>query len=81
MGIQIIKVKAVAKVTHDVLRIETEKPANYKFEPGQATELAINKPDWVQKRDPSRLPLSPTKTISNLPLKHTLNTRGLPTNC
>lgn len=52
MGIQIIKVKEVAKVTHDVLRIETEKPANYKFEPGQATELAINKPDWVQKKRP-----------------------------
>lgn len=52
MGIQIIKVKAVTKATHDVLRIETEKPPNYQFEPGQATELAINKPEWVQKKRP-----------------------------
>ncbi|HCY01141.1 MAG TPA: flavodoxin reductase [Bacteroidales bacterium] len=52
MGIQIIKIKAITKATHDVLRIETEKPPNYQFEPGQATELAINKPEWVQKKRP-----------------------------
>ncbi len=52
MGIQIIKIKSVAKATHDVLRIETEKPLNYQFEPGQATELAINKPEWQNEKRP-----------------------------
>jgi ferredoxin-NADP reductase len=52
MGIQIIKVKSVAKATHDVLRIETEKPTNYQFEPGQATELAINIPEWQNEKRP-----------------------------
>ena len=52
MGIQIIKVKSVAKATHDVLKITTEKPPNYQFEPGQATELAINKPEWLHEKRP-----------------------------
>ncbi|MDD2279144.1 MAG: FAD-binding oxidoreductase [Bacteroidales bacterium] len=52
MGIQIIKVKSVAKATHDVLRIITEKPPHYQYEPGQATELAINKPEWQNEKRP-----------------------------
>lgn len=52
MGIQIIKVKIVTKVTRDVLRIVTEKPPHYHFDPGQATELAINKPEWQYEKRP-----------------------------
>ncbi|MDD4748259.1 MAG: FAD-binding oxidoreductase [Salinivirgaceae bacterium] len=52
MGIQIIKVKSVTNSTHDVLRIVTEKPPHYQFEPGQATELAINKPKWEHEKRP-----------------------------
>lgn len=39
-----VKVLAVEYVTHDVVKILTEKPAGYAFTPGQATEVAINKP-------------------------------------
>ena len=42
----IVKVKSVESVTHDVLQIRTEKPEHFNFEPGQATEVAINKKDW-----------------------------------
>ena len=52
MEYQIIKVKTVAMITHDVIKIVTEKPPNYQFEPGQATELAINKPAWEQEYRP-----------------------------
>ncbi len=48
----IVKVKAVTHVTHDVLRIVTEKPANYRYRPGQATEMGINKAGWQDKRNP-----------------------------
>ncbi|MBV2246719.1 MAG: hypothetical protein KUL83_06120 [Lentimicrobium sp.] len=42
----ILKVKSVENATHDVLRITIEKPKQFHFEPGQATEIAINKKDW-----------------------------------
>ena len=48
----IVPIKLIEKVTHDVRRIELEKPANYTFTPGQATEVAINKENWKEERRP-----------------------------
>lgn len=48
----LVKVKSVDKLTHDVLRIITEKPKAYNFKPGQATELSINKEGWKTERRP-----------------------------
>ena len=59
MGQHIIKVKLVGHVTHDVLRIKTEKPSNYNFEPGQATRVSINREGWEKKKRPF--------TFTNLP--------------
>jgi cytochrome-b5 reductase len=39
-------------VTHDVKRFIIEKPHQYQFIPGQATELAINRPKWKNKPRP-----------------------------
>lgn len=47
-----VKVKSVDKATHDVLRIQTERPEQYDFNPGQATELAINKEGWKNELRP-----------------------------
>ncbi len=47
-----VKVKEIEHVTHDTLRVVTEKPENYNFEPGQATEMAINKNGWQKERRP-----------------------------
>lgn len=52
MDAHILKVKAIAHITHDVLSIETEKPLNYSFNSGQATELSINKPEWKEEKRP-----------------------------
>lgn len=41
-----ITIKTIEKLTHNVLRVETEKPANYNFKSGQATSVAINKEGW-----------------------------------
>jgi len=41
-----VKIKLIGHITHDVLRIVTEKPSGYDFTPGQATEISINKIDW-----------------------------------
>ncbi len=47
-----VKILSIDHVTHDTLRIVTEKPQNYTFEPGQATDIAINKAGWLDKRRP-----------------------------
>ncbi len=52
MGTYTVRVKSIEKATHDVLRIVTEKPSQYQFEPGQATDVAINKQDWKNKKRP-----------------------------
>ncbi len=36
----------IAGVTHNVKRFRIEKPEGYSFEPGQATEIAIDKDGW-----------------------------------
>jgi ferredoxin-NADP reductase len=47
-----LKIKSVEKATHDVLRITTEKPQDYTFEPGQATDVTINKDGWQKEKRP-----------------------------
>lgn len=48
----IVKIQSIDKVTHDVLKIVTEKPENYAFNPGQATDISINKNGWEDKKNP-----------------------------
>lgn len=47
-----LKIDLIEKITRDVLRIRTNKPINYDFNPGQATEVAINKAGWEDKKRP-----------------------------
>lgn len=48
----IVGIKSVDNVTHNVLKIVTEKPLYYHFWPGQATDVSINKPGWKYKKNP-----------------------------
>ncbi|MBL7697958.1 MAG: flavodoxin reductase [Chitinophagaceae bacterium] len=59
MESHIVKLLDIKPVTHDVLGLKVEKPANYSFNPGQATEVAINDGDWKNERRPF--------TFTNLP--------------
>jgi ferredoxin-NADP reductase len=52
MESHVVKIKLIDKVTHDVLRIVLQKPENYSFIPGQATEVAINKENWKEEKRP-----------------------------
>jgi len=47
-----VKIMSIVKVTHDVLKIVTEKPPGYSFTPGQATEVSINKSGWQGEKRP-----------------------------
>lgn len=46
---QNVKIMSIGHLTHDVLRVVVEKPAGLDFRPGQAADLAINKPGWEQE--------------------------------
>jgi len=48
----LVKIRSIKHVTHDVLQIVTEKPGQYNYTPGQATEVAINKDGWKDKKRP-----------------------------
>jgi len=43
---KIIKVISIANLTHDVIKIQAEKPKGLTFKVGQAADVAINKPGW-----------------------------------
>lgn len=52
MGEYVVKILHAEYITHDVKRFVVEKPAGYTFEPGQATEVSINKPGFIDKKRP-----------------------------
>ena len=47
-----VKITDVLSLTHNVQQITTEKPKNYSFKPGQATEVAINKKGLEEEKRP-----------------------------
>lgn len=48
----VVQILNIEKVTHDVKRYTIQKPEGYRFIPGQATEVAINLPDYINERRP-----------------------------
>lgn len=52
MDKQTVKIASIDKITHDVLRIVTEKPNGFKFTPGQTAEISINKKVWANEIRP-----------------------------
>lgn len=46
------KIIEIQRLTHDVRQYKVEKPDGYKFEPGQATEIAINQEKWKNELRP-----------------------------
>jgi len=52
MNSHIVKIISIKYITHDVLKIVTERPQHYNFTPGQATEISINKKGWENHKNP-----------------------------
>src|SRR5882757_681492 len=48
----IVKILSIRDVTHDVRSYRIAKPDKYRFEPGQATDVSINKEKWKEERRP-----------------------------
>lgn len=52
MAEHIVKILSIEQVTHDVKRFKVEKPTEYSFIPGQATDVTINTPELKNKKRP-----------------------------
>ncbi|RYF98435.1 MAG: flavodoxin reductase [Chitinophagaceae bacterium] len=48
----IVQIIAAEYITHNVRRFKLSRPAGYTFQPGQATEISINKEGWTNERRP-----------------------------
>lgn len=48
----IVRILEIKQVTHDVKQFRLEKPKGYHFNPGQATDMSINKPEWKDNKHP-----------------------------
>ena len=48
----VVKILNIDQVTHDVKRFRFEKPKNYIFKPGQATDVSINTPVLKNEKRP-----------------------------
>lgn len=44
-----VDIRSVARLTHDVVRIVTDKPAGYRYVPGQATDVAVDRAGWREE--------------------------------
>ncbi|TWG92399.1 hypothetical protein L598_000500000650 [Mesorhizobium sp. J18] len=47
-----VRILETGEVTHNVRRFKFERPAGFKFEPGQATEVAIDRDGWREEKRP-----------------------------
>ena len=47
-----VRVQSIEKITHDVLQITTEKPSEFNFTSGQATEIFLDKEGWEEEGRP-----------------------------
>lgn len=47
-----VKISSIEKVTHDVLRIVTNKPEGFMYIPGQAVGISLDRPKWHEERRP-----------------------------
>lgn len=64
-----IILKKIDFVTHNVLRLVTEKPKGYHFNPGQATELAIDREGWREEKRPFTFTSLPDDTELEFTIK------------
>ncbi|SMO81737.1 FAD-binding oxidoreductase [Fodinibius sediminis] len=47
-----VSIRNIRQVTHDVKEFKVDKPDEFEFVPGQATEVSIDKPGWRDEKRP-----------------------------
>ena len=72
-----VKIKSIEHVTHDVLRIVTEKPPSLSFKPGQAADISINKVNWQTEKRPFTFTSLPNYTYLEFTIKTYPSRKGV----
>ena len=67
---QLLRIKSIDRLTHDVLRIITEKPIDIQFEHGKAVKISINKIDCKEKEISSNSTNLPKNTVLEFSIKN-----------
>lgn len=47
-----LEIREIREITHNVRQFTMEKPEGFSFEPGQATDVSIDKPGWRDEKHP-----------------------------
>jgi ferredoxin-NADP reductase len=68
-----VKIISIHQVTHDVKCFRIEKPADYQYTPGQATDVSINKPEWKDETRPFTFTSLNTDTYLEFTIKRYTN--------
>ena len=69
---QIVPIQSIKNVTHNVRQYRVQKPENYEFVPGQATEVSINKEGWKEEKRPFTFTSLGKNHTWSLRLNHTV---------
>jgi ferredoxin-NADP reductase len=77
MESHIVKIKSIGHLTHDVLQIIVERPNDYKFTPGQATEISINKENWKEEKRPFTFTSLPDEIFLEFTIKTYAERKGV----
>lgn len=64
-----VKIKSIANIMYNVLKITTEKPQKYSFIPGQVTEVSINKNGWQAEKRPFTFTCLPSNDYLEFTIK------------
>ncbi len=64
-----VKIKEILSLTHNVKRFITEKPDDYNFKPGQATEVAIDHPELQEETRPFTFTSTPDDEFLEFTIK------------
>lgn len=64
-----VKIISTEYVTHNVKQIRVERPEEYTFVPGQATEVSVNLPGWTQRKSPFTFTALPDKPYLEFTIK------------
>ena len=70
-------IKSIEHITHDVLRIVTEKPEPFSFIPGQAADIAINKANWQSEKRPFTFTSLPSHNYLEFTIKTYSSHKGV----
>lgn len=77
MSYQIVFIQHMEHITHDVVQIRTDRPGKFTFHPGQAAEISVNRPDWLNAVRPFTFTNTPDTDFLEFTIKIYPEHRGV----